>query len=119
MHEGPNAFRWKLKDKETPAVLEAGMVTTDEPGIYIEGSYGIRTENELVCVKQEQNEYGQFMAFENLTLTPIDLDAILPEEMSESERKYLNAYHEKVYEKLSPYLTEAECAWLQKYTRKV
>lgn len=119
IHEGPNAFRWKLRDGETPAVLEAGMVTTDEPGVYVEGKYGIRTENELVCIPQEQNEYGQFMAFENLTLTPIDLDAILPEEMSAEEREYLNAYHRKVYETLSPYLTEAERIWLQKYTRNI
>ncbi len=58
------------------------MITTDEPGVYIEGKYGIRTENELICVKDEKNEYGQFMRFENITYVPIDLDAILPEEMS-------------------------------------
>ena len=80
VHEGPNNFRWKLPEGETPAVLEAGMVTTDEPGIYIEGEYGIRTENELVCTEGEKNEYGQFMEFEILTLTPIDLDAVLAEQ---------------------------------------
>lgn len=67
-------------------MLEAGMVTTDEPGIYIEGKYGIRTENELVCRKGTENQYGQFMEFEILTLTPVDLDGILPEEMTEQER---------------------------------
>lgn len=119
VHEGPNAFRWKLKDGESPTALEAGMVTTDEPGIYIEGNYGIRTENELVCVEAEQNEYGQFMAFENLTLTPIDLDAVLPEEMSGEERAWLNAYHRRVYKELSPHLTEEEREWLREYTREI
>lgn len=119
VHEGPNAFRWKLPEGETPAALEAGMVTTDEPGIYIEGKYGIRTENELVCVEREKNEYGQFMGFEVLTLTPIDLDGILPEEMTEEERGWLNGYHKRVYEELAPYLPEEERVWLKEYTREI
>lgn len=119
VHEGPNAFRWKLPEDGKPAVLTEGMVTTDEPGVYVEGRYGIRTENELVCVKGEVNEYGQFMKFENLTLTPIDLDAILPEEMTEEERGWLNAYHKNVYEKLSPWMEEEELVWLREYTREI
>lgn len=119
VHEGPNAFRWKLPEGEKPAVLEAGMVTTDEPGIYIEGSYGIRTENELLCVNGEKNEYGQFMEFEVLTLIPIDLDAVLSEEMSKTEREYLNRYHQRVYDVLSPYLEQEEREWLKNYTRKI
>lgn len=119
VHEGPNAFRWRLPDGERPAVLEAGMVTTDEPGIYVEGSYGIRTENELVCVKAEKNEYGQFMEFEILTLIPIDLDAILPEEMTSVERNNLNAYHQRVYDALSPHLDTEENEWLKIYTRRI
>lgn len=119
VHEGPNAFRWKLPDDGKPAVLEAGMVTTDEPGVYMEGKYGIRIENELVCRKGEQSEYGRFMEFEVLTLTPIDLDAILPDEMTSVERQYLNAYHRRVYEKLSPYLKEEERAWLKVCTREI
>lgn len=119
VHEGPNAFRWKLPEGERPAVLEAGMVTTDEPGIYIEGKFGIRTENELVCVKGEANEYGQFMKFEILTMVPIDLDAILPEEMTPIERGYLNAYHRNVYETLAPYMNEEEQEWLKNYTREI
>lgn len=119
VHEGPNAFRWKVPAGETPAVLEAGMVTSDEPGIYLEGKFGIRTENELVCVKQEANEYGQFMGFEVLTLVPIDLDAIVPEQMSPMERGWLNAYHRRVYHTLKPYLSEEECRWLEIYTREI
>jgi Xaa-Pro aminopeptidase len=119
VHEGPNSFRFKMAEGNTPAVLEAGMVTTDEPGVYIEGKYGIRLENELVCVKSEQNEYGQFMEFENLTLTPLDLDAILPDEMTPAERKYLNAFHKKVYEALVDHLPEEEQIWLAQATRAI
>lgn len=119
VHEGPNAFRWKLPKGEQPTVLEAGMVTTDEPGIYIEGSYGIRTENELLCVNGEKNEYGQFMEFEVLTLIPIDLDAILPDEMTPIERHFLNDYHQKVFDTLSPYLEREEREWLKIYTRRI
>ncbi len=120
VHEAPNGFRWKkVPEREDGCVLEEGMVTTDEPGIYIEGSHGIRTENELVCHKGEKNEYGQFMYFEHITFAPIDLDAVDAALMSPSERKSLNAYHEQVYEKLSPYLTDAEKDWLKIYTRAV
>lgn len=120
VHEGPNSFHWKQYPGRTAErVIEAGMVTTDEPGIYLEGKFGIRTENELICRKGEKNEYGQFMYFENLTYVPIDLDAIDPAQMSEREKRYLNEYHANVYEKVSPYLTEDEAKWLKKYTRAI
>lgn len=120
VHEGPNGFRWKIvPERDDSCVLEEGMVTTDEPGVYLEGKYGIRTENELVCKKAEKNEYGQFMEFETITYAPIDLDAILPEEMTASERKLLNDYHQMVYEKISPYLDEEEREWLKTYTRAI
>jgi len=119
VHEGPNAFRWKMPEGERAAVLEAGMVTTDEPGIYVEGEYGIRTENELVCVKGTENEYGQFMEFEIVTLVPIDLDGIVPEEMTLTERNYLNDYHQRVYHTLAPYLSREEREWLKVSTRAV
>ena len=95
------------------------MVTTDEPGIYLEGKYGIRTENELLCKKSEKNEYGQFMEFEIITYAPIDLDAILPQEMTLSERKLLNEYHKMVYGKVSPFLDAEEKEWLKEYTREI
>ena len=120
VHEGPNGFRWKIvPERNDSGKLEEGMITTDEPGVYIEGKYGIRTENELICVKDEKNEYGQFMRFENITYVPIDLDAILPEEMSAKERRELNEYHQMVYEKVSPYLREEEREWLKTYTRPI
>ena len=120
VHEGPNGFRWKIvPERHDSGVLEEGMITTDEPGVYLEGKYGIRTENELVCHKAEKNEYGQFMEFENITYAPIDLDGIDPEQMSLREKRMLNDYHKKVYEVLSPYMTEEENEWLKKYTRAI
>lgn len=120
VHEGPNGFRWKIvPERNDSCVMEEGMVTTDEPGVYLEGKYGIRTENELICKKAEKNEYGQFMEFETITYAPIDLDAILPEEMTGTERKLLNDYHKMVYEKISPYLEPEEKGWLKEYTREI
>lgn len=120
VHEGPNGFRWKIvPERNDSCVMEEGMVTTDEPGVYLEGKYGIRTENELICKKAEKNEYGQFMEFETITYAPIDLDAIIPEEMTGTERKLLNDYHKMVYEKISPYLTTEEQEWLKEYTRAI
>lgn len=120
VHEGPNGFRWKIvPERNDCCVLEEGMVTTDEPGLYLEGEYGIRTENELLCKKAEKNEYGQFMEFETITYAPIDLDAILPEEMTARERKLLNDYHKTVYAKLAPYLSAEEREWLAEYTREI
>ncbi|WP_195945958.1 aminopeptidase P family protein [Paraclostridium bifermentans] len=120
IHESPNGFRWKIApNRLETATLEEGMVTTNEPGIYIEGSHGIRIENELITKKAEKNEYGQFMEFEVVTFAPIDLDAINVDDLNKEERDYLNNYHRLVYEKISPYLTEEENVWLKKYTREV
>ena len=121
VHEGPNAFRWyKSPTRNEDTVMEAGMVTTDEPGIYIEGSHGIRIENELVCKKLEINEYGQFMGFEAITCAPIDLDAVIPEQMNCRQREWLNAYHAFVLEKLEPLMaSEDERAWLRHATRAI
>ena len=120
VHEGPNSFHWKQYPGRTAErVIEEGMVTTDEPGIYLEGKFGIRTENELICRKGEKNEYGQFMYFENLTYVPIDLDAIDPNQMTDREKGYLNAYHARVYELVSPFLNDEEAQWLKKYTRAI
>jgi Xaa-Pro aminopeptidase len=120
VHEGPNGFRWRhVAERKDSGVLEEGMITTDEPGVYLEGKYGIRTENELVCRKAGKNEYGQFMEFENITYAPIDLDAIDPDAMTKRERTLLNDYHKMVRETLTPYLTADEAAWLAEYTREI
>ncbi|HFG9692677.1 TPA: aminopeptidase P family protein [Clostridioides difficile] len=120
IHEAPNGFRWRVvPERFDSAVLEEGMVTTNEPGIYIEGSHGIRTENEIVVRKAEKNFYGQFMEFEVVTLAPIDLDGIAPELMNKDEKDYLNWYHKLVYDKISPFLTDEEREWLKVYTRAI
>ena len=118
VHEGPNEFRPKPRTG-TPVVLEEGMLTTDEPGIYLEGQYGIRLENELLCQKDIKNEYGQFMSFKCLTLVPIDLDGIDVNMLAYDEKEALNAYHKEVYDTISPYLNEEEKDWLKEYTRSI
>lgn len=120
VHEGPNSFRCRLlPDYRDNAVLEEGMVTSDEPGLYIEGSHGIRIENDLLCRKGEVNEYGQFMFFEDLTCVPIDLDGVEVSLLEEADRKRLNAYHREAFEKLSPYFEGEELAWLKEATRQI
>ena len=120
VHEAPNGFRWKVvPERNDSCILEAGMVTTDEPGVYIEGSHGIRIENELVCRQGVKNEYGQFMYFDTITLAPIDLDALDPSYMNASQKERLNRYHKFVYETLSPLLSEEEAVWLKSYTRGI
>ena len=118
IHEGPTGFRWTAREQEVHP-FEAGMIITDEPGIYIEGSHGVRLENELLCCKGDQNEYGQFMYFEPITYVPMDLDAINPDMMSEREKELLNNYHALVFEKISPYLEGEELEFLKKYTRAI
>ena len=118
IHEGPAGFRYKFRAGETEEIQE-GMVITDEPGLYIEGSHGIRLENELLARKGVQNEYGQFLYFETITLIPFDLDAINPAILDEENKKLLNEYHKRVYEEIAPHLNEEEKAFLKKYTRAV
>ncbi len=120
VHEAPNGFRWKkVPERNDSGVLEEGMVTSNEPGIYIEGSHGIRIENEIVVKKDILNEYGQFMKFETITLAPIDLDAVDSTLLSTEEKIWLNNYHKNVYEKISPFLDEREKSWLEEYTKEV
>ena len=120
VHERPNGIRWKVvPERQDSGVLEEGMLTSDEPGIYIEGSHGIRTENLILCRKAEKTEYGQFMRFEFVTFVPIDLDAIDKSLMRPEDVEMLNAYHREVYEKISPYLTEEEADWLREATREI
>ena len=108
--QGLNEVTWKL---------EHGMVITNEPGIYIEGSHGIRLENELLVRKAIANEYGQFMHFEVITYVPFDLDAIDSSLLRDDEKAQLNAYHKLVFDTVSPYLSDNEREWLEKYTRAI
>lgn len=119
VHEGPNSFRWKNLPGNPASVLEEGMITSDEPGYYLENEFGIRHENLVLCKKAEKTSFGQFMCFEPLTMVPFDLEGINPEEMTERERKLLNDYHQKVYTTISPYLDEEEKEWLKQATREI
>ena len=109
VHEGPHQFRMEWK----PAPLVAGMTITDEPGIYLAGRCGARTENTLLIVPYKETEFGQFLQFESLTLCPIDKVPIIREMMLPEEIDWLNAYHQRVFDTLSPYLSDDETAWLQ------
>ncbi len=118
IHEAPAGFRCAVREKERN-ILEPGMVITNEPGIYIEGSHGIRIENEMIVRKGPKTEYGQFLYFEPITYVPIDLDAVDPDMMKQEDKDQLNAYHEKVYELISPHLNDEEKEWLKEYTRAI
>ncbi len=120
VHEAPNSFRWrKPSDAYRDAVLEPGMITSDEPGLYIAGKYGIRIENLILCKEREKNEFGRFLEFEHLTMVPVDLDGVDIESMGKEDIKRLNSYHEMVYNTLSPHMSEDEREWLKEYTRKI
>ena len=88
------------------------MITSDEPGLYLEGQYGIRLENLILCVEREKNQFGRFMGFEPLTFVPFERAAIDVEQMSRREIHLLNEYHEKVYDALKDYLEPEEREWL-------
>ncbi|GAB5614244.1 aminopeptidase P family N-terminal domain-containing protein [Faecalimonas hominis] len=120
IHEAPTGFRWYVvPSKNEHHQLEEGMVITDEPGIYEDGKFGIRIENEFIVKKAEQNKYGQFMEFETITFAPIDLDGIDTQYMTKFEIDWLNNYHAQVYEKIAPHLTDEEREWLKEYTRAI
>lgn len=120
VHEGPNGFRWRIvAERNDSCILEEGMTQSNEPGVYIEGKFGIRHENEIVVRKGEKNEYGQFMEFETITYVPFDLDGIDPAMMTLYEKDWLNTYHEEVYKRAAPHLNDNEKAWLQSATRAI
>ena len=118
VHEAPNGFRWKIvPERNDSCVLEEGMITSNEPGVYVEGEFGIRHENEMVVVKGNKNFYGQFMHFETLTFVPFDRKGIDKSLLSKDELAWLNDYHASVYEKISPFLTNEEAEWLKEACR--
>ena len=118
IHETSGRISWQKVD-ETSWKLEHGMIITNEPGLYIEGSHGIRLENELLVRKDVENEFGQFMHFEVITYVPFDLDAIDASLLRDDEKAQLNAYHQLVFDTVSPYLTQEETKWLKDYTRAI
>ena len=108
VHEGPHQIRMEYK----PAPMVAGMTVTDEPGIYLEGKFGVRTENTLLVIPYQETAFGTFLQFEPLTLCPIDKSAIDISLMTDEEKGWLDEYHQMVYDRLSPYLDEEEREWL-------
>ena len=109
VHEGPHQFRLEWK----PAPLVEGMTITDEPGIYLAGKFGVRIENTLIITPYKETEFGKFLQFESLTLCPIDKTPIIKEMLLQEEIDWLNAYHQRVFDTLSPHLDAEEVAWLQ------
>lgn len=119
VHEGPQRFHWRVSENGKSVPLEEGMVISNEPGIYLEGRFGIRHENLVLCRKGEQNEYGQFLYLEPLTMVPFDRDAVLPNLLSDQELRWLNEYHERVYQTLETYFDGEELAWFREATAEI
>ena len=115
VHEGPHQIRMEWK----PAPMRAGMTITDEPGIYLEGRFGVRIENTLLVVPCQETDFGRFLQFEPLTLCPIDTEPLMPELLTDEERGWLNGYHQLVYERLAPHLDDEEQAWLRDATKPI
>ncbi|WP_419185330.1 M24 family metallopeptidase [Hoylesella timonensis] len=115
VHEGPHQIRMEYK----PAPLRAGMTVTDEPGLYLEGKFGVRIENTLLITPYLKTAFGEFLQFEPLTLAPIDTTPIIIEMLLPEERNWLNAYHEQVFQRLSPYLSDKENDWLREATQAI
>lgn len=115
VHEGPHQIRMEYK----PAPLRAGMTVTDEPGLYLEGKFGVRIENTLLITPYMKTAFGEFLQFESLTLAPIDTTPIIIEMLLPEERNWLNAYHEQVFQRLSPHLSDKENDWLRKATQAI
>jgi Xaa-Pro aminopeptidase len=115
VHEGPQSIRMN----ENPVALESGMITSNEPGVYITGEYGIRIENLILCKPYTTTNFGEFLEFETITLAPIDTKAIDKKLLTTDEINWLNKYHKTVYGKLSPLLNQEERNWLKKKTEKI
>lgn len=109
VHEGPHQIRMEWK----PAPLVAGMTVTDEPGIYLAGKFGVRIENTLLVTPYKETEFGKFLQFDSLTLCPIDKAPILTDLLTQEELDWLNAYHQRVFDTLSPHLNQEEADWLR------
>ena len=120
VHEDPNEIYWDERDMIPPMPpFEIGMLTSDEPGYYEDGAFGIRHESLLLTVSAGETDYGKFLEFEEVTLVPFDLDGINIEQMQPDEIEYLNQYHETVYQKIAPHLNEEEREWLRSATASI
>ncbi|MDR2927763.1 MAG: aminopeptidase P family protein [Cytophagaceae bacterium] len=115
VHEGPQSIR----PQDNGVELKAGMVTSNEPGIYRSGEYGIRIENLILCVEKEETPFGKFLGFETLTLCPFDHNMIKPEMLTNDEKGWINNYHRRVYEILAPLIVCEAQVWLKKFTQPI
>ncbi len=115
VHEGPMSIRQEFNDR----VIEAGMVLSNEPALYRLGEYGLRTENMMVCIKDESTEFGDFLKFDTLTLCPVDTSAIDKNLLNQEEIEWLNNYHKWVYAELEPLLTDELKLFLKEFTRSI
>ncbi len=116
VHEGPqNISNGSAARCQTP--IEPGMITSDEPGVYLEGEFGIRTENMILCVPKSESEYGKFYGFDVLTMVPYDRDLIVTDMLTEEEIRLIDEYHKTVYDNISSYLDESERKWLADVTK--
>lgn len=119
VHEGPQRIYWNVYSNPKHYILEEGMVISNEPGYYLENHFGIRHENLVLVRKGKKNSYGQFMYLESLTMVPFDRDAIDTALLNSAELEWLNAYHKKVFDTISPYLNGDELEWLKKVTEEI
>ncbi len=119
VHEGPQRISWQYREDTKEYALRAGMLTSDEPGMYLAGRFGVRTENILEVVKEEENEYGTFLGFRHLTWVPIDREALDPRYLTAEDAGRINAYHKEVREKILPLLDQEEQAWLIEATKEL
>ena len=114
-HEGPHSIRMN----ENPFILEAGMTVTNEPAIYRTGQYGVRVENVMLVRNQNTSEFGSYLCFETLTLFPLDYKSIDLSMLSTEEKAWINDYHDRVFQTLSPKLTSEEVTWLKEKTKRI
>lgn len=119
VHEGPQRISWQYRKEAKEYALRAGMLTSDEPGMYFAGKFGVRTENILEVVKEEENEYGTFLGFRHLTLVPIDREALDKRFLRAEDIARINTYHQLVRKKILPLLDQEEQEWLVKATEEL
>lgn len=119
VHEGPQSISWRTRAGSQPVAMRLGMITSNEPGLYRDGQWGVRIENLVACVPHLHNEFVELYAFESLTLCPIDSRCIEVSLLTESEIAWLNNYHEQLYQRLQPYVQDEALAWLEQNTKPV
>lgn len=117
VHEGPQSISWRTRPGHQPQPMQLGMITSNEPGLYRAGQWGIRIENLIVCVPHLHNEFAELYAFETLTLCPIDTRCIDITLLNETEIQWLNHYHQQVYERLQPHVSAKALTWLEQRTQ--